>query len=239
MLRWVRNRRSRPQHDTAAMRASWQAVSLLLEYPGDDHHERIGVVQEVLPKLPSEVESALRQFIDSTREIALKDLQIEYVDTFDVTRKCCLHLTYYSHGDTRRRGVALVEFKQAYRRAGMELGDESAELPDYLPVLLEFGAFADHEVAWKLLNDHRVGIELLRMALDRKKSRWLPVVEALRSTLPQLEGDDHVALAKLIAEGPPSEEVGLDNSPYAVDPRLNPKPEPYDLGSTIPVGVPR
>ena len=239
MLRWIRNRRSTPQLDPAAMRTSWQAVSLLLEYPGPDHPQRIGVVESVIPQLPPEVGSLLQQFVTTTRGLDLSELQIEYVDTFDVTRKCCLHLTYYTHGDTRRRGVALIEFKQAFRRAGVQLGDESAELPDYLPVVLEFGAFADLDAAWKLLNDHRVGVELLRMALNKRQSRWLPVIDALRETLPHLEGDDHEALAKLIAEGPPSEDVGLDTSPYSIDPRLNPKPEPYDLGSTIPVGAPR
>lgn len=221
------------------MKATWQAVSLLLEYPADDYATRIGVVQDVLPQLPPEVGSLLQQYITATRGLELSELQVEYVDTFDVTRKCCLHLTYYTHGDTRRRGVALIEFKQAYRRAGVQLDDESAELPDYLPVVLEFGAFADQDSAWKLLNDHRVGIELLRAALTKRESRWLPLVEALRVTLPRLDGDDHEALAKLIAEGPPSEDVGLDTSPYSMDPRLNPKPEPYDLGSTIPVGAPR
>lgn len=239
MLRWVRNRRSRPKLDAAQLQASWQAVSLLLEYPDADHAARLGVVEDVLGSLPSEVGSALQQHITTSRGLDLSELQIEYVDTFDVTRKCCLHLTYYTHGDTRRRGVALIEFKQAYRRAGVQLGDESAELPDYLPVVLEFGAFADQDAAWKLLNDHRVGIELLRMALDKRSSRWLPVVDALRHTLPRLEGDDDEALARLIAEGPPSEDVGIDTSPYSIDPRLNPKPEPYNLGSTIPVGVPR
>ncbi|MDO5503013.1 MAG: nitrate reductase molybdenum cofactor assembly chaperone, partial [Actinomycetia bacterium] len=108
---------------------------------------------------------------------------------------------------------------------------------------LEFGAMHNKDIAWSLLNRHRVGIELLRLALARRESPWLTVVDALRSTLPTLDDDDEVALAKLIAEGPPSEEVGLDTSPYAIDPRLNPRPEPLDtsefLGSEIPVGGPR
>ena len=56
-----------------------------------------------------------------------------------------------------------------------------------------------------------------------------------------LDGDDEEALRRLVAEGPPQEEVGLE--PYAIDPRLNPRPEPADttamLGTTIPVGAPR
>ncbi|WP_106850529.1 nitrate reductase molybdenum cofactor assembly chaperone [Blastococcus sp. Marseille-P5729] len=239
MLKWLRDRRTEPSVPVDQMKAAWQAVSLLLEYPGEDFAARLDAVRGVLGRLPEQVASPLSQYIRDVESTHLDVLQKEYVDTFDVTRKCCLHLTYYTHGDTRKRGVALVEFKQTYRRGGVQLGDEDAELPDYLPVVLEFGAFADHQSAWKLLNDHRVGIELLRMALAQRESRWLPVVEALRATLPQLDGDDNEALLKLIAQGPPSEDVGLDSAPYAMDPRLNPKPEPYDLGSTIPVGAPR
>ena len=64
----------------------------------------------------------------------------------------------------------------------------------------------------------------------RRESRWLLVVDALRATLPSLGEDDELALAELIAAGPPSEDVGIDTSPYGVDPRLNPRPEPVDLG---------
>ena len=96
------------------------------------------------------------------------ELQEEYVDTFDVTRKCSLHLTYFTQGDTRKRGVALVEFKQAYRKAGVEF-DTDAELPDHLCVVLEFGAVQDWATAWHLLIRHRVGIEVLRAGLAQRE----------------------------------------------------------------------
>lgn len=76
-----------------------------------------------------------------------------------------LHLTYFAYGDTRRRGVALVEFKQAYRKAGVEWDEAEGELPDHLCAVLQFGATLDADGAWKLLNDHRAGIEMLRLAL--------------------------------------------------------------------------
>src|SRR5699024_12506317 len=75
--------------------------------------------------------------------------------------------------------------------------------------------------AWKLLNDHRVGIELLRRALEKRSSPWLDVLAAVRATLPQLDQDDEVALMKLIAEGPPKETVGLDDASDRKSTRLN------------------
>lgn len=237
-LIWRRARGTTPTVSDDQLRASWQVVSLLLEYPTDEVVQLLPTLRDVAAQLPDAVRTHVVAFLDGADSISLAQLQTEYVDVFDVTRKCSLHLTYFTHGDTRRRGVALVEFKQAYRRAGVELADDSAELPDFLPLVLEFGAFTDQQTGWKLLNDYRVGIELLRAGLQRNESRWLPVIDALRATLPPIGDDDHEALARLIAAGPPSEDVGLDTSPYSLDPRLNPRPEPADLGSTIPVGAP-
>ena len=249
-MKWFRHRTTRPQVDGRALADTWQLVSLLLDYPDEALRERVPLFRSVAADLPALQGDWLRAYLDVLESSPLGELQAEYVDTFDVTRKCSLHLTYFTHGDTRRRGVALVEFRQAYRAAGAEL-DIDHELPDHLSVVLEFGALHDRETAWNLLNRHRVGIELLRLGLAKRESPWLPVIEALRSTLPELDGSDEVALAKLIAEGPPSEDVGLDTSPYAIDPRLNPRPEPLDtsdftgsagpqfISESIPVGGPR
>ena len=229
-LRWGRHRRRTSELPDDVLTATWQAVSVLLEYPDVESRQQYSAVRDVAEQLPPPIGEQLLHFLNDVEGLPLPDLQSDYVDTFDVTRKCSLHLTYFTTGDTRRRGVALVEFKQAYRHAGVELTDESSELPDFLPVLLEFGAFTDRDTAWKLLNAHRVGLELLHTALVRRESRWLPVVDALRETLPSLGDDDEVALRELIASGPPSEDVGIDSSPYSLDPRLNPRPVPIEFG---------
>lgn len=262
---WKRHRRSRPGLDARAQADTWQLCSLLLDYPDEQLVERLPVLGEVIEGLPAPVADPLRRFLDHVASTlgqhGLGALQVSYVDTFDVTRKCALHLTYFLHGDTRNRGVALVRFKQIYRQHGVEVTARDAggeELPDFLPVVLEFGATTSAGAAWKLLNDHRVGIELLRQALERRSSPWLDVLTAVRATLPQLDQDDEVALLKLIAEGPPKETVGLDdvslNAPYAMDPALDQlrepptagcdeapgrPPTPQSLGTTIPVGAPR
>lgn len=267
MLPWKRHRRTQPALDAQAQADTWQVCSLLLDYPGEELPARLPLLREVVAGLPAPAAQPLGRFLDHVDSVVEQEglgaLQIAYVDTFDVTRKCALHLTYFLYGDTRNRGVALVQFKQLYRQHGVELweGEGSPlELPDFLPVVLEFGATTAPEAAWKLLNDHRVGIELLRRALDKRSSPWLDVLAAVRATLPALDSDDEVALATLIAQGPPQETVGLDdaalNAPYAMDPALDrlrespmqpsdgcgdgaPHTSPADLGSTIPVGAPR
>lgn len=254
MMPWRRHRRAEPVLDGRMQADAWQAISLLLDYPDERLLGLVPVLRETVQGLPSRVGEELRVFLDHLEATPLTELQSAYVDTFDVTRRCALHLTYFLHGDTRKRGAALVQFKQAYRRSGVELADDGLELPDHLCVVLEFGATTDPQSAWKLLNDHRVGIELLHTALKGRQSPWLPVVQALRATLPALQGDDEQALARLIAQGPPQEEVGIDTSPYAHDPALDEHraapmsgsacgsgsgADSTQLGPTIPVGAPR
>ena len=67
-----------------------------------------------------------------------RSLQQHYVETFDLHKRCGLYLTFYGEGDKRARGAALLRLKRLYRAAGLPL--ESSELPDYLPVMLEFAA---------------------------------------------------------------------------------------------------
>jgi nitrate reductase delta subunit len=239
-MKWRRHRDARPGISEQALADTWQVVSLLLDYPDELLVSRVPMLRGVADALPEAQRAPLTEMLDTLEHGDLGALQADYVDTFDVTRKCSLHLTYFTQGDTRRRGVALVEFKQAYRKAGVEF-DSDAELPDHLCVVLEFGAVQDWATAWHLLTRHRVGVEVLKAGLAQRSSPWLPAIQALRSTLPELDGDDQTALMRLVAEGPPQEEVGLE--PYAIDPRLNPRPGPVDttamLGTTIPVGAPR
>ena len=226
MRRWLgtpgrRAVRAEPSLDERDLRTAWQVISLLLDYPRDEVVGLVPDLRAAIDTLPAEVGAPLVRLLDDLDHTPLADVQSQYVATFDTTRRCALHLTYYAYGDTRKRGIALVQFKQAYRRGGLEVTDD--ELPDHLSVVLEFGACADVEIAWKLLTDHRAGIEMLRLALVERRSRWLAAVDALAATLPPLRGDQADAVATLLAEGPPHEDVGLDA--YALDPRLNPHPD--------------
>ena len=235
MLR--RSRHPGPKLGAGQLATAWQVVSLLLEYPTEELLGRRPLLADVVAGLPGPVREPVSRFLTTLETAPLGQLQRDYVETFDVTRRCCLYLTYFAHGDTRKRGLALVQFKQAYRKAGVEF--EAAELPDHLSVVLEFGASYDAETAWRLLNDHRAGIEMLRIALAEKGSPWHDLMLSLGATLPELKGEDEDKMLALIAQGPPAEEVGLDLQPYALDPRLNPRPsDSVDLGETIPVGAP-
>ncbi|WP_309647409.1 nitrate reductase molybdenum cofactor assembly chaperone [Nocardioides sp.] len=215
----------RPRSSTLApqqLTIAWQSVSLLLDYPDDDLVERLGIIREAVHQLPAAVGDPIRAFADHLERASLPDLQAEYVATFDDRRRCNLFLTYFAHGDTRKRGMALLRFKQTYLSAGFDLDDDSsrgAELPDHLCVVLEFAATVDHDLGRGLMLDHRAGLELLRLSLAQMASPWAGLLDAVAATLPPLRGDERDAVRRLAAEGPPEEEVGL--APFAA-PQFSP-----------------
>ena len=198
---------------TDELRACWIAVSWLLTYPDEQLIQRMPQIRELATALPTSVRDALLRTVDQlTRRDAIS-LQEEYVDTFDTRRRGCLYLTYFSQGDTRRRGMALVRIKQDFRAAGVEIGTD--ELPDHLPVVLEFAAAHDAERGAKILRANRPGVELLRLHLADIGSDWHGALQALCATLPPLDADDREAVLRLAEEGPEEETVGLDG--YGAD----------------------
>jgi len=105
----------------------------------------------------------------------------------------------------------MLEFKAAYRAAGFEPLTEDGELPDYLPLVLDFAAL--HPRGEKLLRAHRADLELLLRALRHAASPYADVVEAVCAQLPGLRRPDLARIRKAWQEGPPAEEVGLE--PFA------------------------
>lgn len=197
----------------------WQAASILLDYPDEELLSRLDLLEQVAASLPGAIRDGLQQTIDTVRSGPLFDTQADYVDTFDTRRRGCLFLTYFSSGDTRKRGLALLRIKQVYIKAGLVLADD--QLPDHLCVVLEFAATTDQAAGLKMLLDNRAGLELLRLHLEETESPWRGAVEAVCATLPPLKGKDHEAVRTLAAEGPEEEQVGL--SPYGT-PDLLPMP---------------
>ena len=141
-------------------------VAFVLDYPDEELIARLPQLYAATATLGEPVAGQLHALLDHLGSTPLGELTADYVATFDLRRRCCLYLTYYAYGDTRKRGVALLTFKQAYRRGGLELAAQ--ELPDHLCVLLEFAATTDAEVGTRLLLEHRAGLELLRLAPGRR-----------------------------------------------------------------------
>ena len=190
-----------------------QAASYLLAYPDQVLVDRVPLLRTALAEQRAH---DLDAFLDHVESTPLADLEREYVDVFDLSRRHALYLSYWTDGDTRRRGEVLARFKAAYRSSGF-LVDTTGELPDYLPMVLEFAAIADPEAGEALLREYRPSLELLRIGLAEDSTPYAAVVAAVCATLPGASPADRAAV-QAMAGGPPTESVGLE--PY--DPRLLP-----------------
>ena len=187
-----------------------RAGSLALGYPDAGWRQHLPLLHATADAVTGPAQAELRSFLAAVAARSPADFQQAYVETFDLRRRCCPYLTYYSCGDTRKRGMALLQFTAAYRVAGFELADR--ELPDHLAVLCEFTAAAP-EPGLALFRKHRAGLELLRTALADAAVPWLAVVDAIRAALPEPAPRDLQRALDLARSGPPAEEVGLE--PFA------------------------
>ncbi|WP_166849525.1 nitrate reductase molybdenum cofactor assembly chaperone [Isoptericola sp. BMS4] len=196
--------------DPARRAVAHMAAAVLLRYPDDDARAAAATARDAVDDLPSPVRERLSGLADAIAGGDPRELQADYVATFDLKRRCAMYLSYYAAGDTRKRGAALVRFVEAYRAAGFETtGDE---LPDYLPTVLELSAVGGDDgarIAATLLAAHRDGIEVLRSALASHGSPWTAAVEAVCLTLPPVDDATAERVATLVAAGPPAELVGL------------------------------
>jgi nitrate reductase delta subunit len=180
----------------------WGVLSLALQYPDT---ELVAAQDELERTAAGSV--PVSRFLAWQRELPLRTLQEAYVRTFDFDRRASLHLTYHTHGDRRERGIRLVALKRRYAEAGLPLTGN--ELPDYLPVLLEFAALApDEGVA--ILNELRAPLELVRSRLHQVESPYADLLDAIVDDLPKPTKAQIDAALRLADEGPPTELVGLE-----------------------------
>ena len=204
-------------------------IAAALGYPDDAlAADRGAIAREARDLPPGPGREQLLAFLDWWAREPADALRRRYVETFDLSRRTSPDMTYYTHGDRRQRGLALLALRRRYEAAGLEL--HGPELPDHLPAMLEFAAL-DPAAGAELLADVRPVIELLRLALERAESPWAALVGALCAELPALDEDGRAELRRLAHEGPPGEAVGLEPfAPPEVMPAAGPAASPACAG---------
>ncbi|MEV0646267.1 nitrate reductase molybdenum cofactor assembly chaperone [Phytomonospora sp. NPDC050363] len=191
-----------------------QAASLCLQYPDEALLAHLPTVRAAVGELTGGVaRRRLSAFLDAMAAQPASASAQHYVEVFDTRRRCCLYLTWWTDGETRRRGSSLAGLKARYRESGVEF--DGAELPDFLPVVCEFAATADLAGGLELLQEHRAGLELLRLALVDVASVYAAPVEAVCALLPGPSPRDVAAAKALARSGPPREQVGLELLPFS------------------------
>jgi nitrate reductase molybdenum cofactor assembly chaperone NarJ/NarW len=199
-----------------------QAASVCLQYPDAALLALLPTVRRAVEELsPGHVRDRLTFFLDTADATTPGRAAQHYVEVFDTRRRCCLYLTWWTDGETRRRGAALAALKARYRESGVEFAD--TELPDFLPAVLEFAATADLPGGLAMLQEHRPGIELLRLALLDAATPYAAPVEAVCALLPGPSPADVAAAKALARTGPPREQVGLDLAPFGTAPAGGPR----------------
>lgn len=162
--------------------------SALLCYPEAELIAALPEFQAALNnhELLAEQRDGLQGFLNYLGEGSLRELQENYVATFDRNRHHALYIFEHVYGEDRDRGSAMVDLLEEYRKYGFELGDD--ELPDYLPALLEFFAHIPAENAQKLLGDAVHVIDHIAKKLVQSQSPYavlLNAVVALSPVAPQ------------------------------------------------------
>lgn len=195
-----------------------QVCAWALGYPDARMLAQLPLLRQALAEQPaSEAVTRLLAALDRLEAADPEDLRTAYVELFDLHRSQTLYLSYWTDGDTRRRGETLAGFKQRYRDSGF-LVDLGGELPDYLPMVLEYAAMADPVRGADLLQEYRASLELIRLALLERPAEqagaYADVLIALCATLPGDSPADRVSAMAMapphLRGGPPSESVGLD-----------------------------
>ena len=157
-----------------------KAISLLLSYPTRELQGAMPEIGGVLAsdrRLTAAARRGLRPLVDSLRDDDIYDLEETYVMLFDRSRTLSLNLFEHVHGESRDRGGAMVSLIETYRDGGFE--PNTTELPDHLPVLLEFLSTRPFAEVQDTLADAAHIFSALSERLARRESAYAAVFAAL------------------------------------------------------------
>ncbi len=157
----------------------YKVVSILLEYPTRelvDHWEEIEQLIPDLEHASQEDKEALAGFMRWAGSLPLTEYQAEYVKTFDFTPENALYLTHHLFEEQDRdRGPALVDLSEYYKAEGFEISD--GELPDYLPLVLEYVSMLDSETDARLFLQQSAHVsEIVAGNLEKTLSPYAPLL---------------------------------------------------------------
>lgn len=159
---------------------SLRVLARLLSYPDAELRDQLGAMRDALRSEGAVTASRLAELDALMRHLATGDAlenEAEYVQLFDRGRATSLHLFEHVHGDSRDRGPAMIDLTQTYEQAGLFLAP--GELPDYLPVVLEFASTQPLKEARAFLGEMAHILNAIFSALVKRQSAYASVIGAL------------------------------------------------------------
>ncbi|WP_168735771.1 nitrate reductase molybdenum cofactor assembly chaperone [Cohnella fermenti] len=182
--------------DIATIQRLYGIVSVLLQYPDEEWRRRLSDLREEAEELAdAEDRETITDFLDLAERTEEREWQDRYVRTFDFGKKSNLYATYSEHGEDRERGTALLSLKRLYQEAGFEL--ETTELPDYLPLMLEFASAAPWGAAVGALSGVKPAIGSIHNELAGTNSPYAPPVGLLLRLVPDRPAEPEPAEASM------------------------------------------
>jgi len=158
----------------------FKAFSALLSYPSEDMRRALPEIADVVRDTPLLASRERNDLLDLINDLGRGDLlgaEERYVDLFDRGRALSLNLFEHLHGESRDRGEAMIDLRRIYEQAGFELS--ARELPDYLPVVLEYLSCRDLAEARAMLADCAHILTTIGRSLIARRSRYAAVLQAL------------------------------------------------------------
>ncbi|MEO8754256.1 MAG: nitrate reductase molybdenum cofactor assembly chaperone [Casimicrobiaceae bacterium] len=162
------------------MTLTLRVLARLLSYPTPGVREHLGEMRAVLRReraLPSVRLAELDALIAGIERQSAIDAEADYVQLFDSGRSTSLHLFEHVHGDSRDRGPAMIDLAQTYEKAGLYLRE--GEMPDHLPVVLEYASTQPSEAARAFLGEIAHILNVVFNALAKRGSRYSSALGAL------------------------------------------------------------
>lgn len=202
-----------------------KSLSLILSYPTRELQEAMPEIGGVLAsdtRLTAATRRTLRPLVEALGERDIYALQEQYVMLFDRSRTLSLNLFEHVHGESRDRGGAMVSLLETYREGGFE--PMTSELPDHLPVLLEFLSIRPAAEAREILADAAHIFKALETRLDRRESAYWPIFTALVQLAGASARKDAVAELLEQPDDDPNDLEALDEVWEEAEVRFGPDP---------------
>lgn len=179
---------------------TFKVIGALLDYPTPELQAALGEVEQALVEeraIPPADLEGLRAIIDRLRTTDIMDAQEYWIGLFDRSKRLALHLYEHNYGESRDRGQAMVNLALTYRMNGFELN--VSEMPDYLPLFLEFLSVIPEVHARRYLTEAIEIIEALRVRLEERDSTYAALLGSL-VTLANRSAEDAEVQAILASE---------------------------------------
>lgn len=225
------------------MTKTLKVLSALLTYPEADLKEAVAEMRNIIAQealLPPCVLARTYDLLSEIETLDLYDLQERYGLLFDRSRTLSLHLFEHIHGEGRDRGQAMVDLAQLYEHHGLII--EARELPDYLPLFLEFLSILPLDEARELLAKPLHIIAALHQRLEKRESAYAAVFQALEAVAKAKPNQQELDVLLAEPEDDPGDLDALDKTwaeePVTFGPGQNSCPKAENIVERLRRGTP-